>query len=124
MDMPTPDTAQLEASFDIVARQEAQEAAITGLKGDVDEVKSRLDRVSRAAARPVLDGAGAPGFVVPPTNLRHPREGGDPSPTLAPCDAPELGTRLRGNDETNKVHSPAAPWGGFFVPQDPPTQKR
>ena len=51
MDMPTPDTAQLEASFDIVARQEAQEAAIVGIKGDVDEVKSRLDRVSRQTDR-------------------------------------------------------------------------
>ena len=50
----------LEASFDIVARQDAQEEAIAGLRSDVDEVKARLDKVSRAAARPVLDGAAAP----------------------------------------------------------------
>ena len=77
MDMPTPDTAQLEASFDIVARQEAQEAAIVGIKGDVDEVKSRLDKVSRAAARPVLDGAGASTIEVKSFvdgYLRHGRE--------------------------------------------------
>ncbi|MFM5906170.1 MAG: phage major capsid protein [Novosphingobium sp.] len=56
MDNPVP-VEQLDASFDIVARQDACDAAIEGLRGDVDEVKSRLDKVSRAAARPVLDGA-------------------------------------------------------------------
>ncbi|MFM5929293.1 MAG: phage major capsid protein [Novosphingobium sp.] len=56
MDNPVP-VEQLDASFDIVARQDACDAAIEGLRGDVDEVKSRLDKVSRAASRPVLDGA-------------------------------------------------------------------
>jgi HK97 family phage major capsid protein len=51
---PTPDA--LEASFDLVARQDATDAAVEALRTDVDEVKSRLDRVSRAAARPVIDG--------------------------------------------------------------------
>jgi len=78
MDMPTPATEQLEASFDIVARQEAQEAAIVSIKGDVEEVKSRLDKVSRAAARPALDGASpAPTIEVKSFvdgYLRHGRE--------------------------------------------------
>lgn len=47
----------LGASFDIVARQDACDTAIGGLRTDVDEVKSRLEKVSRAAARPALDGA-------------------------------------------------------------------
>ena len=78
MDMPTPVSEQLEASFDIVARQEAQEAAIVSIKGDVEEVKSRLDKVSRAAARPALDGASpAPTIEVKSFvdgYLRHGRE--------------------------------------------------
>ena len=52
-----PQTDTLAASFDLVARQDAAEAAIGILRGDVDEVKARLDRVSRAASRPILDGA-------------------------------------------------------------------
>ena len=55
----TAPAQQLEASFDIVARQEAHETAIGAIREDVDEVKARLDRVSRAAARPALDGGGA-----------------------------------------------------------------
>ncbi|NBW76177.1 MAG: phage major capsid protein [Sphingomonadaceae bacterium] len=51
----TPDP--LDASFDLIARQDAAEAALGELRGDVDEVKSRLEKVSRAAARPVLSGA-------------------------------------------------------------------
>ena len=50
------ETEVLAASFDLVARQDTAEKAITVLRSDVDEVKARLDRVSRAAARPVLDG--------------------------------------------------------------------
>jgi HK97 family phage major capsid protein len=46
----------LDASFDLVTRQEAADAAIGALRSDVEEVKSRLDRVSRAAGRPVLAG--------------------------------------------------------------------
>ena len=59
MDMqiePASETEALAASFDIVARQDKAEVAIAGLRSDVDEVKSRLDRVSKAASRPVLDG--------------------------------------------------------------------
>jgi HK97 family phage major capsid protein len=62
------ETEVLSASFDIVARQNQAEQAITVLRSDVDEVKARLDRVSRAASRPALDGIAAPtpemkGFV-------------------------------------------------------------
>ncbi len=52
------DTQTLDASFDIVARQDATDAAVEALRSDVDDVKSRLDRVSRAASRPVIGGAG------------------------------------------------------------------
>jgi HK97 family phage major capsid protein len=62
-----PDAA-LDASFDIIARQDAAEQALEAIRSDVDEVKGRLDKVSRAAARPVLDGSAQPspelkGFV-------------------------------------------------------------
>jgi len=46
----------LDASFDIVARQDATDESIKGLRRDVEEVKTRLDKVSRAAARPVIEG--------------------------------------------------------------------
>jgi HK97 family phage major capsid protein len=49
----------LEASFDIVTRQDRAEAEIAALRGDVDEVKSRLDKVARAASRPVIGGGQA-----------------------------------------------------------------
>lgn len=55
MDTQVPDP--LDASFDLVARQEAADQAIGALRTDVEEVKSRLDRVGRAAARPSLGGA-------------------------------------------------------------------
>ena len=58
MESTTPVEA-LDASFDLVARQDAAEEALGALRSDVDEVKSRLDRVSRAAARPILEGAHA-----------------------------------------------------------------
>ncbi|MDE2595757.1 MAG: phage major capsid protein [Sphingomonadales bacterium] len=51
--------AQLDGSFDIVARQDAADLALGALRSDVDEVKSRLEKVSRAAARPQLDGGAA-----------------------------------------------------------------
>ena len=51
MDTEMPAEA-LDASFDLVARQDAADAALGALRSDVEEVKSRLDRVSRAAARP------------------------------------------------------------------------
>jgi HK97 family phage major capsid protein len=55
MEMQT-ETEVLSASFDLVSRQDATEQAVSVLRSDVDEVKARLDRVSRAAARPALDG--------------------------------------------------------------------
>jgi HK97 family phage major capsid protein len=48
----------LETSFDLVARADAADAAIDSLRGDVEDVKGRLDRVSRAASRPMLAGGG------------------------------------------------------------------
>jgi HK97 family phage major capsid protein len=58
----------LDASFDIVSRQDAADAALGALRSDVEEVKSRLERVGRAAARPVISNGAAPspelkGFV-------------------------------------------------------------
>ena len=53
----TQTTDQLEASFDIVARQDKTDEAVTALRSDVDEVKSRLDKMARAAARPAIGGA-------------------------------------------------------------------
>lgn len=50
------ETEVLAASFDLVTRQDEAEKAIKLLRSDVDEVKARLDRVSRAASRPALDG--------------------------------------------------------------------
>jgi HK97 family phage major capsid protein len=46
----------LDASFDLVARQDAADQALGALRSDVEEVKSRLDKVGRAAARPALAG--------------------------------------------------------------------
>ncbi len=53
---PTGPATPLEESFDLVARQDRAEAAITALQGDVAEVKSRLDKVAAAAARPAIGG--------------------------------------------------------------------
>ena len=68
MDTETVPDAALDASFDLVARQDAADQALGALRSDVDEVKTRLDKVSRAAARPALDGGAGPspeikGFV-------------------------------------------------------------
>ena len=58
MENTTPETTdQLDASFDIVARQDKTEADVTVLRSDVDEVKARLDKVAKAAARPAISGA-------------------------------------------------------------------
>jgi len=60
------ETEALSASFDLVARQDEAEEKIAGLRYDVDEVKARLERVSRAAGRPVLGACRAPevkGFI-------------------------------------------------------------
>jgi HK97 family phage major capsid protein len=59
MDTPTPTAAAndpLAASFDLVARQDAADQAIGALRSDVDEVKTRLDKVAKAAARPAIAG--------------------------------------------------------------------
>ena len=74
MDTPTtplaaemaPDMA--EASFDIVARQDKTEADLATLRGEVDEVKNRVDKIGRAAARPIIGSGEEPapevkGFV-------------------------------------------------------------
>ena len=58
----------LDASFDIVARQDAAEQALGALRSDIAEVKSRMERVSRLSGRPLLGDATMPnlemkGFV-------------------------------------------------------------
>ncbi len=63
MDITIPQPATkpvdtLEQSFDIVARQDRAEADIAALRGDVDEVKARMDKVARAASRPAIGGTG------------------------------------------------------------------
>lgn len=50
----TPIGAALDASFDLVARQDAAEAALDTLRGDVAEVKSLVERLARPGARPAL----------------------------------------------------------------------
>ena len=58
-----PTVEKLDASFDLVARQDAADAALNALRSDVEEVKSRLERSVRAGARPAL-GGGAPNLEV------------------------------------------------------------
>ena len=48
----TPDP--LDASFDLVARQDRTEADVAALRSVVDEVKTRVDRIGRAAQRPAI----------------------------------------------------------------------
>ncbi len=67
METTTP-TDPAETSFDIVARQESLEADVALLRGDVDEVKARVEKIGRVASRPALSGAADPapevkGFV-------------------------------------------------------------
>ncbi|MBO9698499.1 MAG: phage major capsid protein, partial [Sphingopyxis sp.] len=60
------DTDALDASFDLVARQDACETAIAELRDDVDEVKGRLDRMGRGSRAPLEGGRGGAevkGFV-------------------------------------------------------------
>ncbi|MBS0481874.1 MAG: phage major capsid protein [Proteobacteria bacterium] len=56
MDITAP-VDPIDTSFDIVARQDAADQALGALRSDVDEVKFRLEKVSRAAARPAIGGA-------------------------------------------------------------------
>jgi HK97 family phage major capsid protein len=77
MDVPAPAVdGALDASFDLVARQDATDEAVGALRSDVEEVKSRLDRVARAATRPALAGAGSSPEVKSFVDgyLRHGRE--------------------------------------------------
>jgi HK97 family phage major capsid protein len=53
-----PIDASLDASFDIVARQNAADQALGALRGEIEEVKSRFERATRASHRPLI-GAGA-----------------------------------------------------------------
>lgn len=46
----------LDASFDIVTRQATHDAALEALRGDIAEVKGRLDKVGRTAIRPMIGG--------------------------------------------------------------------
>ena len=67
MDINTPESAldraietkadAFDASFDIVARQDETAEAIAALRGDIAEVKGRLDKINRAAVRPLIGGA-------------------------------------------------------------------
>ena len=57
MDIDLNTDGALGASFDLVSRQDDADKAIGALRSDVDEVKSRLERVSRATSRPALSGA-------------------------------------------------------------------
>lgn len=59
-----PGVDTLDESFDIIARQDQAEADIIALRVDVNEVKARLDKVARAATRPVMGGA-APASAAP-----------------------------------------------------------
>ena len=58
-DTNAPSSDPLEKSFDLVARQDQTDAAISALKTDVAEVKSRLDKVARAAGRPAISSGSA-----------------------------------------------------------------
>jgi HK97 family phage major capsid protein len=67
METTTP-TDPAEASFDIVARQDKTEADVASVRSDVDEVKARVDKIGRAAARPAIGSTEEPapevkGFV-------------------------------------------------------------
>ncbi|MEL7739450.1 phage major capsid protein [Citromicrobium bathyomarinum] len=73
MNMPLPntapvppadaDTTAIDASFDIVARQDRVEQQVEGLRSEVEEVKLRVDRIAqgaqRAAQRPALAASSA-----------------------------------------------------------------
>jgi HK97 family phage major capsid protein len=47
------ETGALEESFELVARQDEADKAIAALRGEVDEVKGRLDRIGRATRAPL-----------------------------------------------------------------------
>jgi HK97 family phage major capsid protein len=89
----------LDASFDLVARQDRAEADITALRSDVDEVKSRLDKVARAATRPAMGGA-------------------DPASDAAEVKSFVDGYLRRGREtELKSINGGAPADGGFAVPR-------
>lgn len=94
-----PAADPLDASFDILARQDQAEADIAALRSDVEEVKARLDKVARAASRPAVGG------------------------TTPASDAPEVksfveGYLRRGRETELKAMSGMTPAdGGFAVPR-------
>jgi len=98
MDMQI-ETEVLSQTFDLVSRQDNCEQAIKVLRSDVDEVKARMDRVSRAAARPALEG-------------------------IAATDTPEVksfvdGYLRRGSETELKSFSGLTPaQGGYAVPRE------
>nr|WP_137676874.1 phage major capsid protein [Parerythrobacter lutipelagi] len=53
---PASATDPIDASFEIVARQDKTETDIAALRSDVDEVKARVDKIGRAAVRPAISG--------------------------------------------------------------------
>jgi HK97 family phage major capsid protein len=64
----------LESSFDLVERQDAAEAAIAGLRGDVDELKGRVDRLGRGPRAPIGEAASVETKSFVDGYLRHGRE--------------------------------------------------
>lgn len=96
--IPNTPADEMETSFDIVARQDKAEADIADLRTDVDEVKARLDKVSRAASRPAL--------------------GGSSSATSEEIKGFVDGYLRRGREsEVKSVNSVSPSDGGFAVPQ-------
>ncbi len=113
MEMQTPTTAviapadtgdaQLDASFDIVARQDKTEADVKELRGDVDAVKTRLDRVAQAANR----------------NVVRPALSGDTGAASAEVKGFVDGYLRRGNSAEIKSISGRTPSeGGYAVPRE------
>ncbi|MEL7517860.1 MAG: phage major capsid protein, partial [Pseudomonadota bacterium] len=90
-------TDPLDQSFHLVDRQDKAEAAIASLRTDVDEVKARLDKVSRAASRPAMSGTAPESQEVKSFVNGYLRQGREP-------EVKSLNT-LTGGD------------GGFAVPQ-------
>ena len=118
---PTPRPVEaLDASFDLVARQDATEQAVDALRTDVEDVKVRLDRVSRAAARPVLE----PAQPTAPQPGTYPAPGAPIAPASSAYVSPEYkgfvdGYLRRGRETELKSISGAVPTdGGYAVPRE------
>ena len=87
----------LKQTFDLVERQDQAEAAIGSLRADVDEVKARLDKVSRAASRPAMGGAAPQSEEVKSFVAGYLRRGREP--------------------EVKSLNTAVPSEGGFAVPQ-------